>query len=108
MTSITKIIQPPSIFDGAYGTQLRQSIESAIQSGTQTVLLDCQSITFMDSSGLAALVIAFKRMREAKGRLCFCSLSDQVRLLFELTDMVSIFEIFPDRSAFDRQEALAL
>lgn len=103
---MTKIIQSPSIFDGAYGSQLRQSVETAIEAGINTILIDCQATTFMDSSGLAALVIAFKRMREAKGRLCFCSLSDQVRMLFELTDMISVFEIFQDRSTFDQQQLL--
>jgi anti-anti-sigma factor len=106
--TLTKIIQPPAIFDGTYGQQLRQSIEGAIQAGVTTILLDCEAITFMDSSGLAALVVAFKQIREVKGRLCFCALSDQVRLLFELTDMISVFEIFPDREAFDRQSAIAL
>ncbi len=106
MDSTIKVIQPPSIFDGIYGKQLRQEIEVAIQAGVTTVLVNCQNVTFIDSSGLAAIVIAFKQLREANKHLCFCSLSDQVRLLFELTDMVSVFEIFEDYAAFDRQAVL--
>jgi anti-sigma B factor antagonist len=103
MDSTTKVILPPSTFDGLYGKQLRQEIDGAMQLGIETVLLDCQNVAFMDSSGLGAIVIVFKRIREMNKRLCFCSLSPQVKLLFELTDVVSIFEIFEDATAFDRQ-----
>jgi anti-sigma B factor antagonist len=107
MNSTTKVILPPSIFDGVYGKQLRQEVEDAMQFEIETVLLDCQNVTFMDSSGLGAIVIAFKQTREANKRLCFCSLSPQVQLLFDLTDVVSIFEIFEDLAAFDRQAMVA-
>jgi anti-anti-sigma factor len=58
------------------------------------ILINLQEVTFMDSSGLAALVISLKTVRSAGGRFCICSINDQVRLLFELTSMTQVFEIF--------------
>ncbi|MBC6434804.1 STAS domain-containing protein, partial [Nostoc sp. HG1] len=56
-----------------------------------------------DSSGLGALVSAMQIVRNANGKLFICSISDQVRMLFELTKMDRIFQTFADQDEFNRQ-----
>ena len=64
------------------------------------MLIDFQDVTFMDSSGLGALVLALKTVRAAGGKLFICSINEQVRMLFELTSMDRVFQIFPNRDEF--------
>jgi anti-sigma B factor antagonist len=64
------------------------------------ILVDLKEVTFMDSSGLAALVTAFKTVRSSGGKLCVCSVNQQIKMLFELTSMDRVFEIFADRDEF--------
>ena len=54
----------------------------------------------MDSSGLGALVLAFKTLTRADIKLVICSINEQVRILFELTGMDKVFEIFPSQEEF--------
>ncbi len=102
MDSNVKVIQISGILDSLKGSQLRHAVEAAIQSGNRVLLLDCAAVEFMDSSGLGALVMALKQTRSGGGRLALCNINDQIKMLLELTDMESVFEIFADRSAFEQ------
>jgi anti-anti-sigma factor len=102
MNPNVKVIQLSGLLDGPKGTQLRHTVEEAIQAGTRIVLIDCTAVEFMDSSGLGALVMALKQMRASGGRLALCAINDQIKMLLKLTDMDSVFETFADRSAFDQ------
>lgn len=97
-----KIIQPSGILDGTKVHHIRQEINSIINAGAAIVLIDLANVTFMDSSGLGALVIALKAVRTAGGKLFLCSVNDQVKLLFELTSMDRVFEVFPNRAEFEK------
>lgn len=97
-----KVIQPSGILDSTNGNRLRRDVNDAIESGAVTVLINCQDVVFMDSSGLSALVMVLKTMREAGRKLSLCSINDQLRMLFELTSMENVFEVFPNQDEFNR------
>ncbi len=87
------------------GSQLRQDVNDAVDQGALIILIDCKAIAFMDSSGLGTLVIALKKIREINGRFALCSINDQVKMLLNLTNMDSIFEIYTSQDEF-RQAVL--
>lgn len=95
-----EVIQPAGVLDLTQAGQLRNQVDDAINAGARSILIDLKEVTFMDSSGLAALVIALKSIRAAGGQLCVCSMNSQVRLLFELTNMTQVFEVFENQEAF--------
>ncbi|MGH7998345.1 MAG: STAS domain-containing protein, partial [Brasilonema sp.] len=66
------------------------------------VLIDFKEVTFMDSSGLGALVLAFKALHSVDINLVLCSINEQLRILFELTSMDKVFEIYPSREEFNK------
>jgi anti-anti-sigma factor len=72
-----------------------------VESNVDIVLIDFRDVTFMDSSGLGALVLALKTVRAAGGKLFICSVNEQIKMLFELTSMDRVFEIFQTREEFD-------
>lgn len=104
-TPTVTAVYPEPIFDGTKGPQLRESIDEAIKAGTKIILVNFTNTTFIDSSGLGALVLSLKATRSAGVKLYLCSLNDQCRMMFELTRVNSIFEIFPDEPTF-RQTVL--
>lgn len=103
MHSNIKVIQPSGILDSTQTHELRQCIAEAVEHGATLILVDLKQVTFMDSSGLGALVTALKAVRAAGGQLCVCSINEQVKILFELTSMDRVFDIFPDCEAFLNQ-----
>lgn len=81
--------------------EFRQKVNETLENGTKVLLIDCQDVSFIDSSGLGALVLAFKALRSANIRMAICSINEQIRILFELTGMDKVFEIFPNQDTFD-------
>ena len=59
----------------------------------RNVVLDCQGIDFMDSSGLGALIALLKRVTEHGGDLKLARLPKKVRMVFEITRAYKIFQI---------------
>jgi len=100
MNPVFKVIQPAGMLDSAKGSEFRQEIGEMVENGVNIVLIDFQDVTFMDSSGLGALVLALKTVRAAGGKLFICSINEQIRMLFELTSMDRVFQIFPNRDEF--------
>lgn len=102
MTANIQVIEPTGILDSINGGQLCREIRDHLAAGSSNILVDCQHVTFMDSSGLGALVMALKSVRTAGGKLALCSINDQLQILFQLTKMDQVFEIFANRAAFDQ------
>jgi anti-anti-sigma factor len=105
MSPVVKVVHPTGILDGTKAQQFREEISQLVEQKTEVVLIDFKNVTFMDSSGLGALVLALKTVRAAGGKLFICSVNDQIKMLFELTSMDRVFEIFADYDAFNRHLA---
>jgi anti-sigma B factor antagonist len=73
--------------------ELKDLIQSALDSGERRLLIDFSRTGYIDSSGLGALVSISKRIREAGGELRLAGLNDDLRSLFELTKLDTLFTI---------------
>lgn len=102
MSSNIQVIEPEGILDSTKAEEFRQAVEQLLQDGAEVILVDLKSITFIDSSGLGTLVVLLKKIRGLNRTLCICSINDQVRMLFELTSMDRVFDVYDDRPAFER------
>jgi anti-anti-sigma factor len=103
MSSVVKIIQPSGILDGISANQLRREINDVVETGADIVLVDFQDITFMNSTGLGALVSTLRSVRSAGGELFICSLNEQVQMIFQLTKMDRVFKTFTNRDDFEQK-----
>ncbi|OUL23629.1 anti-anti-sigma factor [Nostoc sp. T09] len=95
-----QVIKLSGIINSDTSHELRQRLTEIIGKEPKIVLVDFQDVSFMDSSGLGALVLAFKALRAANSKLVLCSINEQVRILFELTSMDKVFEIFSSQDDF--------
>lgn len=93
MSSIVTVVQPAGILSGAQADRFKQEVSSIVDSGVNNILIDFKNVTFMDSSGLGALVVALKMVKTAGGTLSLCSLSNEIRILLEIADVEQFFEI---------------
>lgn len=102
MSPVVNVVQPSGILDSTKAQEFCQEISDLVATGTKIMLVDFQDVTFMDSSGLGALVLALKTVRAAGGKLFLCSINAQIRILFELTSMDRVFEIYNSREEFNK------
>ena len=65
-------------------------------------MIDFKNVSFMDSSGLGALVLSLKTVRAAGAKLFLCSVNEQVMMLLQLTDMDKILKIYESREEVEK------
>ncbi|MEM9162296.1 MAG: STAS domain-containing protein [Cyanobacteria bacterium P01_F01_bin.4] len=98
-----QVIEPTGILDSINGETLRQQVNDLLEADAGVLLIDLKEITFVDSSGLGALVSVLKKVRASEREMHICSINDQVRMLFELTSLDQVFSILKDRAHFEQQ-----
>jgi anti-anti-sigma factor len=104
LPAITRL-QPSGMLDQTNANQFRQQINELVRQGVKIILIDFKEVSFMDSSGLGALVLSLKTVTAAGGRLFLISLNDQVKMLFELTNMKEVFDIVANQEELEQKLA---
>jgi anti-anti-sigma factor len=84
--------------------ELERSLEEAISKGDPLVMIDLSECEFIDSTGIALLVRAWRQLdRDAggdgSGRLVVCCVNHQVRRLLTITGLEASISMQEDRSA---------
>ncbi len=78
--------------DAHAAVSFKEAMSQFISDGNSRIVLDLGQITFIDSSGLGAIVTTLKRIG-ADGKLVVAGLTDKTRSIFELTRMDRVFDI---------------
>lgn len=97
-----KIVQYPDSWEEPKFNQFYLEVEELAKAGVGIILLDFRNITSITSAGLMGLVEVFRVIRAAGCKLFLCSPSEQVRMLFELTGLDRVFEVFASVDEFNR------
>lgn len=79
--------------------ELKDEVLSRLGEGDDKFVVDFEDASYIDSSGLGVLVSLSKRIREQGGELRLAGLDDDLRTLFELTRLDTLFQIADDRNA---------
>jgi anti-sigma B factor antagonist len=77
--------------------ELKTRILEELENGSRKFLVDFSSTAYIDSSGLGVLVSLSKKVREQGGELRLSSLNPDLKTLFELTKLDSLFRIHASR-----------
>jgi anti-sigma B factor antagonist len=83
-------------FDAHEVAAVRHTLTTLINDSMGKVVVNLSKVTFIDSSGLAALVQGMKHCREKGGDLHLCRLAQPTRIIFELTRLDKAFPIFEE------------
>ena len=73
--------------------ELKQQVIEALEEGDRRFVIDFSGTGYIDSSGLGVLVSVSKKIREAGGDLRLSGLNEDLRTLFELTKLDTLFRI---------------
>src|SRR5512145_2293969 len=73
--------------------ELKDLVQAALERGERRLLIDFSRTGYIDSSGLGALVSISKKVRETGGELRLAGLNEDLRSLFELTKLDTLFAI---------------
>ncbi|MDJ0716929.1 MAG: STAS domain-containing protein [Prochloraceae cyanobacterium] len=95
-------IEPSGHISAANVNEFQRQLSDIARSHQYSALLiDMSKVEFLDSAGLMVLVRAFREAQSLGRRLSICSVSPQVRIILELTQLDRVFEIFESRVAFE-------
>lgn len=78
--------------NAANSKAFRDALLPAVSQGGK-IVLDLQSLTFMDSSGVGALLACLRHVNEQGGDLKLCGVQKPVKVLFQLVRMYRVFDI---------------
>lgn len=95
----SKVISFPEKLVMANSDDVGQQLTALINEGVTRLVIDLQPVQFMDSSGLAVLVSAWKKVKPAGGKVVLVYPAPSVRALLELTRLHEIFDIYEDLDA---------
>jgi anti-sigma B factor antagonist len=85
--------------DIATAPRLISALNGAVQEALRSLVVDLSEVNFMDSTGLALLINAHRRLtRRSKGFAVVCPPGPLWRV-FEVTDMVDTLHVCPDRTS---------
>ena len=73
-------------------TELRQRIANLVSNKVKHAVIDLGGVSYMNSSGLGAMISALTTMKNSGGNLSLARVGDKVQNLFIITKLVKIFD----------------
>ena len=78
---------------------LADKVHELMESGKTNLALNMAGVSFVDSSGLGALVRIYSSLKNGGGRCKFFSSPKQVLLLLKMTRLDTVLELFNDEAS---------
>jgi len=94
------VLKPQGRLDLHSGALLQQQLTACAQDSYPLWVIDLEGIDFIDTSGLGSLISGLNLSRQYQCRLVLCNLQAAVRLIFEITQLDRVFEIFDSYDSF--------
>ena len=76
---------------------LEKAVNALIENNQKEIVLDCQDLDYVSSSGLRILLKALKQVESVQGRFTICNLQPQIVQIFKISGFDHLFELYPGR-----------
>jgi len=83
----TAVLQPTGRLNMVAAPAFKNLVEETVASGQTRIVVDLGQVTFIDSSGLGALISGLKATRQAGGDLRIADVPEQVMTVLRLTNL---------------------
>lgn len=97
------IFSPSGRLDITTAWEFRIELQHAITEDSPNTVINLSQVSFIDSSGLTSLVAGMRDAEKVGGSFRLCNVHSEAKLVFEVTMMDSVFEIYETEA-----EALAV
>lgn len=88
--------------NAANAIEFQQKMKIAVNQERHTnILVDLEQVESLDSAGLMALVYGQRLAQVLERRFSLCSVPAPIQIIFELTQLDQVFEIFESIAAFE-------
>ena len=84
---------------GEATTTLREALQNLVSQGQKKILLNLGEVSYIDSSGLGALVSGYTTITGQAGQLKLLNLTAKVKDLLQITKLLTVFEVFTDEAS---------
>jgi anti-sigma B factor antagonist len=97
-SSTVNVLKMSGSFDIYTAGEVREWIEKSTEKSPANIVVDMEEVDFIDSTGLATLVQGLKHAREMDGDIRLSGVQQPVRMVFELTRLDKVFEIYAQQT----------
>ncbi len=94
-----KVVLVKGDVDMGSSRKLREVLKDLTSKKTKRIVIHLKDMPYIDSSGLATLVECFRETQKYKGELRLAELTTNVREVFRLARLDTVFPIFPNADA---------
>ena len=88
------VLTPSGRLDITTAWQFRLKLQECISKLSSHVVVNLGQVNFIDSSGLTSLVAGMRDADKVRGSFRICNVHPEAKLVFEVTMMDTVFEIF--------------
>ncbi len=74
--------------------ELKRQVLSIVDSGKKNIYLDFSGVSFVNSSGLGAMINLLKELRKKNASMTIINPSNFIKSLFKLTQLDKIFKVY--------------
>ncbi|MGL4483388.1 MAG: STAS domain-containing protein [Anaerovoracaceae bacterium] len=94
------VICPQGAVNASNAVEFQQEMVRVVAQGKKSnVLVNLEQVESLDSAGLMALVSSLRLAQSIGSRFSLCGVSPSIRIIFELTQLDRVFEIFENTTA---------
>ena len=76
-----------------------ETLNAMIKKKPEWIMIDLSGVTYIDSAGMAALILAMQEVEAYGGKFFLSGLQETIRSILETSRLDGIFRIFPDVDA---------
>ena len=88
------IVKISGRLDSNNSSELERKISDLVDKKEKVILVDCQQLSYVSSSGLRVFLMGLKKMNAVQGKFIICSLQDMVKDVFDISGFTGIFSIY--------------
>jgi len=93
------ILEPKGkITIGVGDVAIKEAVQSALEAGSNNILLNLAGVSTIDSSGIGEVVSAYTTVTNRGGKLKLLNLPPKVHDILQITQLVTVFEIYDDEA----------
>lgn len=82
------------LMGGDETTEIHNRVKELVSNGVTKVIIDLGKVSWMNSTGLGALMSSLTTVKNAEGELKIARATDKVKSLFMVTKLITIFDSY--------------
>ncbi|MGM0369705.1 MAG: STAS domain-containing protein [Bacillota bacterium] len=94
---INLIVDLTGEFDLHTAGYFKEKIENYLDSEVNNLILNLQTIDFIDSSGIGAILSIYKKIEQRGGKMAIINISPTLKRVFEISGVLNVIDVYDNR-----------